>query len=75
MKSGERREFEEGKYYYYFDESNNEDIFYGRITDKLYKVLHHNSNKSGNEYVALNDVNKRLVKVYINRFKYQRDLF
>ena len=74
MKNGERREFEANKYYYYFDESNNKDVFYGRITDDLYKVLHINSNKSGNEYVSLKDVDDKSVKVYINRFKYQHDL-
>ena len=70
----ERREFEANKYYYYFDESNNEDVFYGKITDNLYKILHHNSNKSGNEFVALRDINNHQVCVYINRFKYQHDL-
>lgn len=70
----ERREFDEGKYYYYHDESNNEDVFYGKITDDLYKVLHHNINKSGNEFVALRDINNRQVGVYINRYKFQHDL-
>ena len=70
----ERREFEENKYYYYFDESNNEDKFYAKITDNIYKVLHHNISKSGNEFVLLRDVENKTVGVYINRFKHQHDL-
>ena len=70
----ERREFEEGKYYFYHDESTNEDKFYGRITDNLYRVLHINTNKSGNEFVSMKDINNQKVGVYINKFKYQRDL-
>ena len=70
----ERREFEENKYYYYFDESNNEDKFYAKITDNIYKILHINTNKSGNEFVSLRDVENKTVGVYINRFKHQHDL-
>ena len=74
MKNGERREFEEGKYYYFHDESNNEDKFYGRITDYLYKILHVNINKSGNEFIRIIDINNKAVSVYINKYKYQHDL-
>ena len=70
----ERKEFEENQYYYYFDESNNEDKFYAKITDNLYKELHHNRVKSGIEYVSLRDVENKTVSVYINRFKHQHDL-
>ena len=70
----ERRVFDENKYYYWFDETNNEDVFYAKITDDIYKILHHNQNKSGNEWVAMNDINNRLVGVMINRFKRQHDL-
>ena len=70
----ERRLFEENKYYYYHDETNNIDIFYGRITDNLYKVLHHNIAKSGNEYVNLCDINNKQFCLMINKFKYQHDL-
>ena len=74
FKNGERREFETNQFYYYRDESNNEDIFYSKITDKLYKVLHINMNKSGNVFVCLRDKNKRKVHLMINRFKQQHDL-
>ena len=70
----ERREFEDGKYYYYHNETNDEDKFYGRITDNLYKILHINTNKSGNESIRLIDINNKPVSVYINRFKFQHDL-
>ena len=70
----ERREFEENKYYYYFDETNNEDKFYAKITENIYKVLHHNIAKSGNEFVSLRDINNRQVGLMINRFKHQHDL-
>ncbi|KAK8893777.1 hypothetical protein M9Y10_022206 [Tritrichomonas musculus] len=70
----ERKEFEENKYYYYHDESTNENKFYAKITDNLYKILHINTNKSGNEFVCLKDVNNIMVKIYINKFKHQHDL-
>ena len=70
----EHRVFDENRYYYYFDETNNEDVFYAKITDDIYKILHHNQNKSGNEFVSMRDVNNRLISVYINRFKQQYDL-
>ena len=70
----ERRVFDEGKYYYWFDETNNEDVFYAKITDDIYKILHINRNKQGNEYVSMMDVNKRPVSIMINRFKQQHDL-
>ena len=70
----EHRVFDENKYYYWFDETNNEDVFYAKITDDIYKILHHNKYKSGNEFVSMIDVNKRQVCVMINRFKQQHDL-
>ena len=70
----ERRVFDEGKYYYYFDEDNNEDLFYTKITDDIYKILYHNISKSGYEWVAMRDINNRQVGVYINKFKQQHDL-
>ena len=73
-KRTERRVFDNNRYYYYFDETNNEDVFYAKITDNIYKVLHHNIALSGNEYVNVKDVNKRQVSVMINRFKQQHDL-
>mgnify|MGYP001025824393 CR=1 FL=1 len=70
----ERREFEQEKYYYFHDETNDEDKFFGKITDNLYKVLHINTNKSGNEFVSMRDINNSRVSVYINRYKFQHDL-
>ena len=70
----ERRVFDNDKYYYWFDETNNEDVFYAKITDDIYKILHINRNKQGNEWVVMIDVNKRQVSVMINRFKQQHDL-
>ena len=70
----ERRVFDEGKYYYWFDETNNEDMFYAKITDDIYKILHHNLTKGGNEFVSMKDINNRIVSVYINKFKQQHDL-
>lgn len=70
----ERKEFEENTYYYYHDDTNNEDIFYAKITDNIYKILHINTNKSGNEFISMNDINNQKVSVYINRFKHQHDL-
>ena len=70
----EQREFADDKYYYYFDEETNEDIFYSRIDENTYKILHINTRRNGFRVVYLNDVNNRLVGVMINRFKYQHDL-
>ena len=74
MKNGERRKFEDGKYYYYHDEATNEDKFFGKITDNLFKILHINTNKFGNEVISLRDVNNKIVNMMINRFKFQHDL-
>ena len=70
----ERREFEQNKYYFFHDESNNEDNFYAKITDNVYKVLHHNRTKGGNEFVSMRDINNKQVGLMINRFKQQHDL-
>ena len=70
----EHRVFDENRYYYWFDENNNEDIFYAKITDDVYKILHINRNKQGNEWAVMMDINKRQVNVMINRFKQQHNL-
>ena len=70
----EQREFDEGRYYYWYDEENNEDIFYSKIDDNIYKILHKNTNKSGNQFVALRDINNKQVCVSINKFRRQHDL-
>ena len=70
----ERREFEEDKYYYYHDDDTNEDIFYSKMTDTLYRIMHINTTKSNKQYVAMNDINHKQVSVYINRLKHQYSL-
>ena len=78
----EHREFEDNKYYYYHDEQsparsddeNDEDVFYGRINDNIYRILHINIQKSGNKCVSLQDINNKKVNVYINIFKHQHSL-
>ena len=69
-----RREFEENKYYYYHDDESNEDTFYCRITENLYKTLHINQDRTGNKYINIRDVDNKNVALYINRFKFQRNL-
>ena len=69
-----RKEFDIDKYYYYFDEELNKDIFYNRINENLYKILHINMIKGGLQAVYLIDKNNRNVGVYINKFKQQHDL-
>ena len=70
----ERREFEENKYYYYHDNETNQDIFYGKITDKLYRIMHINTNKRNNMFVAMRDNHNKQVSVVIKRFKQQHSL-
>ena len=70
----ERKLFEANKYYYYRNVETDKDIFYAKITDKVYKILHHNYNKSGNELVYMKDIENKLVGVYINKFLFQHDL-
>ena len=70
----ERREFELNKYYYYYNEESNEDIFYSKIDDNIYKILYINTCRNGTRYVQLIDTNNRKVAVVITRFKQQHDL-
>ena len=51
---------------YYYDLA--EDQFYLQTADNLYRRLHI-SNDRGNEYIIMNDVNNKSVKVTINTFK------
>ena len=69
----ERHEFEEHKYYYYHDESN-EDIFYSKLTDNLYKILHINIAKSGAKNICARTTNNKYITISINRFKFQHNL-
>ena len=70
----ERRVFDDGRYYYWFDETNNEDIFYGKVSENTYRILHINHNKSGNAYVNVRDTNNKNAPLMIDRFKYQHNL-
>ncbi|KAK8847303.1 hypothetical protein M9Y10_019890, partial [Tritrichomonas musculus] len=53
------RYIDEGRYYYYYDDETDEDVFYGKIKDNLYRKLHINVNKNGLRYVSMNDVNNK----------------
>ena len=68
------RNFEEHKYYYHYVDETDEDIFYCKITNNLYKTLHINQDKKGNQYVYMQDVNNKRVQLFINKFKFQRNL-
>ena len=68
------RYFDQNKYYYYYDEENDEDVFYGKVKDDLYRRLHINSNKSGNKFVSALDANHKRVSLYVDKFKRQHDL-
>ncbi|KAK8887174.1 hypothetical protein M9Y10_038212 [Tritrichomonas musculus] len=70
----ERREFNDKEYYYYYNEETGEDIFYRRITDEEYRVLHVNECKCGLKYVNLNYKNNKTTSMMINRFKRQHDI-
>ena len=70
----ERREFDDDKYYYYRNEESDEDIFYSRIDENVYKILHINICRNGARVVKLRDTNNKAVSVYINKFKQQHDL-
>ena len=66
----ERRYFAENKYYYHYDE----DIFYERITDDVYRVMHINTAKSGRKFIATRDINNKQTTFYIHTFKQQYGL-
>ena len=71
--TNERRIFPQDKYYYYFDDDGN-NIFYMKIMDDLYRIMHVNHNRAGNEFISVKDVNNRVIQLYINKFKRQHDL-
>ena len=68
------RVFDKNRYFYYYDDETDEDIFYSKVKDDLYRRLHINSNKYGNRYVNTKDVNGKGVAICINKFKHQYDL-
>ena len=69
-----RRFFDKNKYYYYHDEDFDEDIFYGKVSDNTYRILHINETKSGKKFIHACDVNKKNISIYIELFKYQNSL-
>ena len=69
----ERHEFEENKYYYYHNE-NDEEVFYSKMTDTLYRIMHINTTKKNTRFIAMRDSNNNQVSVCINRFKHQHSL-
>ena len=69
----ERREFNDSDYYY--ANVDGEDRFYQRITsDGLYKIMHINENKSGNQSISMKDKDGKTVNVYISKFKHLFDI-
>lgn len=68
------RYFDSTRYYYYHDDVNDEDVFYGKVADELYRRLHINVTKDGCKVVSCRDINNNLVSVCINKFKRQYDI-
>ena len=68
------RYFDDDRYYYYYNEETDEDIFYIKIDDYMYRQLHVNQTKKGCLFVNFKDVNHKKVAVCINKFKRQFDL-
>ena len=69
-----RRLFTKGRYYYYRNNETNEDIFYAKVSDNLYRIMYINESKTGKKYIHVNDINKVSISMRIERFKYQYDL-
>ena len=70
----ERRYFEENKYYYYYNEETEEDVFYQKITDNVYRIMYINTVKGGRKFIHTRDINNKSTTFYIHTFKYQYDL-
>ena len=70
----ERRVFAEKEYYYYYNEETEEDIFYQRITDEVYRIMYINTAKGGRKFIVTRDVNHTKTKFYIHTFKQQYGL-
>ena len=67
----ELRKFNLKEYYYYYDDETNEDIFYQRITDEVYRIMYINTTKSGRKCIMTRDINHRKTTIYIHSFKHQ----
>ena len=70
----ERRVFAEKEYYYYYNEETEEDIFYQRITDEVYRIMYINTAKGGRKFIVTRDVNHTKTTFYIHIFKQQYGL-
>ena len=70
----ERRELEPNEYYYYYNEDTNEDIFYKRITDSVYRIMHIITTKGGHKSINVLDRNHKKTTIAVNNFKYQYGL-
>ena len=70
----ERRVFAEKEYYYYYNEETEEDIFYQRITDEVYRIMYINTAKGGRKFIVTRDVNHTKTTFYIHTFKQQYGL-
>ncbi len=66
----ERRYFGENKYYYNY----NDDIFYERITNEIYRIMHVNTLKGGRKCIMTRDINNKQTTFYIHTFKHQYGL-
>ena len=67
----ECREFNDKEYYYYYNEETDEDIFYQRITDEVYRIMHINVAKGGRKFIMTRDINRKKTPLYIHSFKFQ----
>ena len=67
----ESREFNDKEYYYYYNEETGEDIFYQRITDEVYRIMHINIVKGGHKCIMTRDINRKKTTIYIHCFKFQ----
>ena len=65
----ERRYFTENEYYYYYDDETKEDIFYQKITDEVYRIMHINTAKGGLKCIMTRDINHKKTTLYIRSFK------
>ena len=70
----ERHEFEEDKYYFYHDNETDEDKFYLKITNTLYRIMYINTVKCGKKMIHMKDINHKRVGLYIEVFKHQHSL-
>ena len=69
----ERHEFADNQYFY--ARVDGEDRFYTRITDDgLYKIMHINTLKNGNQHVKMMDINNKQISVYISKLKHIFDI-